>query len=510
MAKAERTRSVFITIAERVLRYSSGSAMSPAEIWRCAEEWGIIPEEIKGKTPVQTLKSKLSVDIRQRGTESLFARASSGRYVLRADIPPEKVYDAPPLALPGSDEEPTVVLPTGFAASVLRFEGIKKFQPSQWSKLLDANTVNVLPRKEAENRFDYRQLVAYVVVQRGNEILEYTRGNYNRAEDHLKGSRCVGFGGHVSASDISLFSNDDAGVRAAAARELCEELRPQTGKFDLFQISSALEFVAVINDNSSATGRRHLGIVLRLEVGEDTAWDTVKKGEKGIRGLLWRSIEADSADLANYEYWSQLVIREMFGSRGGASTGFRLLHPAQLVRPHVVAVVGPIGSGKSLAVSELIEHYGYEQVNSGVVVAEVMGIPPVPLTPRQEFQDLASSFISSDSGPYLLASAISSRMLEAKSNYVVDGIRQRSTLAALRRQLDPRRLAVVYILTSPDKAYYFYRRREKPDCSPLEFFSLRDNPVEAETEDLLGDADAVLYNWAGSEHYRAMVRGLFR
>jgi hypothetical protein len=57
--------------------------------------------------------------------------------------------------------------------------------------------VDVLPVK---------QFVTYVLVQCGQRLLFFRRSYLSRAAEFLRGSKCIGFGGHVSAADADILS----------------------------------------------------------------------------------------------------------------------------------------------------------------------------------------------------------------------------------------------------------------------------------------------------------------
>lgn len=502
--------SRFLDIAEDVLRFSHGHALTVGEIWARAEEWQLIPPEIAGLTPRQTLKSKLSVDIRLKGETSRFARTAPGRFVLREDLGGRPVYIAEPPPLPGSAREPVVCIPIDSMREVRSFQGLSVTSRPLASEVLESAELRVVPRDAAEERYDVKQLIVYVVVRRRSRILAYTRGSRTRVEDFLKGSRCVGFGGHVGEPDLSgtLFAKDSAGVFCAAARELSEELKLPEGERARLALGEGLSIVGVINDDSSLNGRRHLGVLMEFQAGEDVWWDRPVRGEQAITRLEWLDPGSPELDLSEFEYWSQLALRGLYGSSPSTAAGYRVLHPSALARPHVVCLVGPVGSGKTEAAEGLHRLFGYALVNSGRVLASILGIPAVPSTPREVFQSAAERFIMDPDGPMLLSGRIASAILSER-NYVIDGIRHRGTLRHLRTALGDRRLCVVYVHTSPDVAFEFFRDRERPEIDALRFYEIRGAPVEGEVESLLREADVVLYNWQGVDRYMEVLRSLF-
>lgn len=97
--------------------------------------------------------------------------------------------------------------------------------------LLQASTW--MPRPDAEKDPAYRQLIPYVVIQypTDDRVLAYHRPKKGGGEARLRGSRSVGFGGHVHPSDEPPGATGTNGaftrhhtIRNAMLRELKEEL----------------------------------------------------------------------------------------------------------------------------------------------------------------------------------------------------------------------------------------------------------------------------------------------
>ena len=59
-------------------------------------------------------------------------------------------------------------------------------------------------------------------------------------------------------------------------------------------------------------GVRHMAVVLRYWVDDWATWKQVTKGEASINRLRWVDTKADAINLADFEYWSQLVMREFY------------------------------------------------------------------------------------------------------------------------------------------------------------------------------------------------------
>ena len=363
-----------------------------------------------------------------------------------------------------------------------------------------------MARSEAEAREDIKQVLTYVMVRRhrGRQLLSYRRGQYNRVEDYLRGSRCIGFGGHTQDSDRTLFNRADMGVTGCAARELREELALPAADRVRLEDPASLVCSGILNDDSSAVGRRHIALLFTYDVVDDDQWENPARGERSINQLRW--IEPSSADLRlhEYEYWSQLCLRE-FHKRGvQAQPSFRIINAGKFPRHHALCVLGGIGSGKTETTRTLVSEHGYRELNSGSTLAGLLDLAPIPATPRAVFQTRAWEFISSPDGPQRLGCALAEAANRAGGRVLIDGIRQNATLEVLMTRLELP-LAILFVHTAPDIAHSFYEKREANHIGFSEFLRLREAPVEQEVDEMIGLADAVLYNWTGKDEYRKTI-----
>jgi len=497
--------SEFLSIAELVLR-EKRIPLRAREITEYALENRLFSDRISGKTPHQTLKSKICQHIRHAGESSPFVRLEPGLFFLREFVEDaSKLYHAPPLAKPDPKEHVLALAVSSIPVSE-RFQGILK----DWKRfstlyLRPENCVHI-PRMEAEQISTHKQILTYVLLTRGEEVLAYKRGSWHRAGDFLKGVHCIGFGGHVTSEDASLWS-ENMGIRECAIREMNEELILPTK--DLIRLAERrhLRTIGILNDDSSLVGQRHLAVIFQYEVSDDSAWNHPGRGEKAVTQLRWISPKTEKFRITEFEYWSQLCIREFFAPMLDRSAAFKVVRSIPFRHKHLLCVLGPVGSGKSEACRLLVEEFGYAMVNSGKIVAKLIGLPPVPETPRAKFQEEALRFIQTPDGPRVLGKAICDAVpLTGCDRVLVDGIRQKETLKCLREMASRFKVAVLYVHTPADQAFDFYKDREAPGATIEDFLEVRNASVEKEVMDMLRDADAVLYNWRGRESYQSAVR----
>lgn len=151
-------------------------------------------------------------------------------------------------------------------------------------------------RSEAENDKRFKQLIPYVLIICNDKILRYRRGK-GGGETRLHGLFSVGIGGHISEEDNGLFSKGP-GYREGMRRELMEEVAIENFK-DVA--------VAVINDDATAVGYVHLGVVHVVNVPDEK----IVGRRSGIVSPEFVSIADAIKDGAAYESWSRFCLENL-------------------------------------------------------------------------------------------------------------------------------------------------------------------------------------------------------
>lgn len=145
----------------------------------------------------------------------------------------------------------------------------------------------------------FPQILGYIIVRSGNEILSYARKH--SGEVRLLGSRSIGFGGHVDIEDAILNTNGsinaDATLRRSIVRELEEEL-------ELSIDPSDCKYHGIIVDTTNSVGKVHRGLLCVIEVEDKTSVTSTKE----TQDLQWLSLHDLRADIEMYEPWSQIAI----------------------------------------------------------------------------------------------------------------------------------------------------------------------------------------------------------
>jgi predicted NUDIX family phosphoesterase len=532
----------YLRVAEIVL----ADALQPLKAREIVDrgiERGLFGDHVLRRTPEKSMQVRLSTDILNKAGQSKFTRTGRGRFTLRSKLlnaeqapdtsqlqqpVPHSEYVAERRVLRTPSEEVLCVGEHAFK-DVLTFQGIDTDANPILRQLLEQESISYVSRSEAEVRNDAKQFITYVLVQCGQRLLFFRRSYLSRAAEFLRGSKCIGFGGHVSAADADILSLGDRGLEACARRELIEELHfpiaerensgaqahltestsalpriPSRPTVRLFQ-TVPLERLGILNDDSSEVGRRHVAVVYRAWLQD---WNTIRllqKGDSSIKGLGWIDLSKDKVDISDFEYWSQLCLRKFYPSTVVAKSDVRILNRAKLASDRIIVVAGRIGSGKTETAGYLSAKLDYPLIRSGALLQELVGTPPMNEIGRREFQARALEFIRADGGPERLAAAIEARVAQARAGRcIIDGLRHLSTYENLSTRFGGG-ASLIFVQTPPDVAYDMYRTREVQGTltfSYRDFLEIYDAPVEAEVLSLGRKAHVYIYNSFGIEAFR--------
>ncbi len=169
-----------------------------------------------------------------------------------------------------------------------------QFGVDAWMEaLLDPGNSCFRPRSQAERDTGFKQLIPYVLIQKGNAWLHYVRGKAS-GEKRLVGKGSIGIGGHINPTDESLFHRGPEFYEAALQREISEELS-LNGVFPT-------QVLALLNDDSTPVGQFHLGIVHLCRL-DNLA---VTKREGCITDLRFLTLKQLARRRQRLETWSRL------------------------------------------------------------------------------------------------------------------------------------------------------------------------------------------------------------
>ena len=188
----------------------------------------------------------------------------------------------------------------------LNFE-VEKYLP----QLLTRENNFFMPRSDAEQNPQFKQIIPYALLVHNGRVLHYVRGK-KAGEQRLAAKGSIGIGGHMNDMDEGLFAMDKAAYLEGVRREVCEELDVRCG-FDN-------RVVALLNDDSTPVGEVHLGVVHVFLLESDD----VAKREAMLTGLAFLTPDELRARRDAMETWSQICLDglETLLARAAAAESF--------------------------------------------------------------------------------------------------------------------------------------------------------------------------------------------
>ncbi len=218
--------------------------------------------------------------------------------------------------------EEVLCVPTELFRNCGYFQGFKSIRGnSNYLPLFSSAAQTFRPRNCVEDEPAWKQLIPYIIVERGGQLLNYYRGKgqgEDQGEERLRGKRSIGIGGHINPCDLTEAALgrladrdeflDDKYVRGML-RELNEELR-----FEPQQEIWEIRLLGLINEDETPVGQVHLGVVHVLH----THAECVARGQD-VLDLDWNThpallgcLEEEDPKADNaFELWSGICLRDV-------------------------------------------------------------------------------------------------------------------------------------------------------------------------------------------------------
>lgn len=147
-------------------------------------------------------------------------------------------------------------------------------------------------RDTAETSPAYKQIIPYVVLRFDRSFFTLRRTTRQR-EFRLHNKVSLGIGGHINPEDRQ---RPGGLILGGLAKELHEEV-------DLSPDEDDLEFLGILNDESTEVSRVHLGLVYVLHVRTPNV--AVRETEKMIGE--WLSVDDLAPQRESMESWSEII-----------------------------------------------------------------------------------------------------------------------------------------------------------------------------------------------------------
>ena len=178
------------------------------------------------------------------------------------------------------------------------------FANGQWQGLLMGEYVDDLreiiehhadwrPRDEAEQDASWQQIVPFGVFRVGDKYAELKRGTEG-SHSRLYQKYTLGVGGHVIDKEYEQSKSLEMWIE----QKFHEEMH--------YDGQITVDFLGIINDNSDAIGKHHLGIVYLLTGNVEEF-----KAKKHTESRMVKLSEITSEDLEFLDRWSQMIYRQL-------------------------------------------------------------------------------------------------------------------------------------------------------------------------------------------------------
>ncbi len=246
-------------------------------------------------TPSQTMKSKLSTDIRVKRDDSRFMRTAAGLFGLRLWKNARGEYIAKRFAASLMDED-VLVFPRG---SLRRYGLSPGLHPGPVAARELLGECIPMKRRVAEDETSFIQLVSVFVLRYGQLYLTYKRSR-RLPETRLHGTHSIALGGHLNPDDAPPLLNifDPEFGQALLVRELSEEVR--------LSYVPELVYRGLLYDDARPVSRQHLGLV----------YDVILQSPDyaiGERGFLidprFETADEIHQHIEDFENWSVLLLQ---------------------------------------------------------------------------------------------------------------------------------------------------------------------------------------------------------
>ena len=188
--------------------------------------------------------------------------------------------------------ENVLVVPTPSLGDITAVNGLITGREQLVLELIQSKGT-FLARPVAEESPEYRQIIPYVAIVRGDEVFATRRLNKG-GESRLHGLMSLGVGGHINEIDQA----DGEWLMNCLRREIEEEV-------DIADFGT-LTLRGLINDSSNAVGNVHLGFFFTLTTSGDVS---VRETDKLTGGFV--PIRELSRHTDNMETWSRIVTDEL-------------------------------------------------------------------------------------------------------------------------------------------------------------------------------------------------------
>lgn len=160
-----------------------------------------------------------------------------------------------------------------------------------------ASSYEVMRRGVAEENENFKQPIPYAVIKRGNEIFVYERLK-GAGETRLHNKLSLGVGGHMNLDENQSFHHL---LIDNLTREIEEELILSGEEIH------EMDIIGLINDDSDEVGKVHIGVLVILNVNDDTQVEVRETEELAGEFVPLEKLK-EKETYERLENWSKIVV----------------------------------------------------------------------------------------------------------------------------------------------------------------------------------------------------------
>lgn len=279
-----------------------------SDILSVADKLGIMPDHLFGETQVKTLNARLSIEIKEKSTQSLFFRTGPAVYFLRElanndQLQNEYLEFRGEIRRRPISEEKILVAPRAELEGFVKGDFVDIESVDVDSML--SKTAYFKDRWAAELDTSVKQFVSYTLVRSKSRFLVFQRGKYSNSSENLQDTLSIAFGGHVSEVDFDLFHSGDSAFLNNSSREFLEELDWSGYYKTADDVSLESEVLGFINVDSNSDALQHIAVVVIVDHASPM---TPTRGELGISKPTWFETDQLEATRSSFDLWSRILI----------------------------------------------------------------------------------------------------------------------------------------------------------------------------------------------------------
>lgn len=300
------TLDSYLDIAQKVLR-AARRPMGVKAILKVAYDAGVVPKHLHGKTQEKTLQARLSEEILNHRTSSIFFRTEPGQFFLTEFLNDEEIPQEWKVPFPARrrtrdlTRDNTLAIANSFLS---RWTDQALPVEAFFEAASEAGALAYMHPDEMADR-NFCSVWTFSIAMKRESVLAYRIGRYRDDRDHFAKRRSIGFPGPLAADDASLFATDSVGATDCAVAVLTEDLDLTYSTFsETGSGKPELNFLTFVEQDNQT----FIVIVLTWHCPE---WFEPTTRRLSLNEPHWLPLSLKRNDLEDFEPWSSQVLKIM-------------------------------------------------------------------------------------------------------------------------------------------------------------------------------------------------------